>query len=182
MDMSLLSRVTQSLSDVFEVLLNEYGFVIQIESETRLLLRSSRCVIILSFERYGRSFFVSLANPHDMQGEEYNFLLIMALRCPNYRASVRRSDDALSEEENLLLNLRELSDYLHRYCCDLLLGDFTALQREGYQEFASFIQSRTPVVLNLPKDDPIAVKFWRGDLSWAKDLRERESGTDPKRV
>jgi hypothetical protein len=55
-----------------------------------------------------------------------------------------------------------------------LAGDFASIRGQGYHKFATYIQSRMPVVLTFPANDPIKVKFWQGDFTRAWDLQERE--------
>lgn len=173
--MSVLSRITQELPQVFRTLIDRYGFALQVEGEHRLFLRSPRCVIDITFERYEGGFRVDLGDPCDEHDRhDYDYLLVMAMRRPDYRGSVRRYDDSLSEEQVLRLRLGALRDNLVRYCSDLLAGDFASIRQEGYHELAAYIKARMPMVLNMPADDPIKAKFWRGDYTWARDLQERE--------
>lgn len=171
--MFVLSRVAQDLPEVLGALIDQYAFVPQVEDEHRLSLRSPRCIIDIAFERYEYGFSVHLGNPRDEQ-DRYDYLLVMTMRHPGYRGSVRRYDDSLSEEQNLRFDLGELRDNLVRYCPDLLAGDFASIRREGYHELADYIKARMPVVLNMPANDPIKAKFWQGDFTWARDLQERE--------
>ena len=171
--MSVLSRVAQDLPEVLGALFGQCGFVPEMEDEHRLSLRSPHCIIDIAFERYDYGFWVQLSNPREEQ-DQYDYLFVMTMRHPGYRRSVRGYDDSLSEVQNLRLDLKALRDDLVRYCPDLLAGDFASIRQEGYHEFAAYIKDRMPVVLNMPANDPIKVKFWQGDFTWARDLQERE--------
>lgn len=54
--MPILSRVAPDLPEVFRVLTDRYGFVLKVEDEYRLSLRSPNCIIDITFERYGAGF------------------------------------------------------------------------------------------------------------------------------
>lgn len=171
--MPILSRVAPDLPEVFRVMTDRYGFVLHFEDEYWLSLRSPHCIIDITFERYGSGFFIVLVNPLDDQ-DRYDYPFVMVIRHPECFGAMPPHDESLTEERNLLLKLNVLSDNLIRYCPDLLAGNFATIRQEGYYELASYIEARMPVVLNMPAADPIKAKFWRGDLTWAKDLQERE--------
>jgi hypothetical protein len=177
--MAFPTKLIEQLREAFGKLTKRFGFALHIEEEELLLsLRSPSCIIDIVFERYEDGFSVSLTNPQDKL-IEYNYLVLMSMRCPGYPE--RGYNRSLSKEQNLLCYIDELCENLISYFPDLLSGDFTAIQREGYVELASYINARMPLVVNMELDDPISVKFWRGDLTWARDLREREQRTHQAR-
>jgi len=171
--MSSLSKITQSLPTIFETLINRFGFNIRLEDEYRLLAEGPHSIVDIIFERYEYGMSVSIVDPaHERY--RYNFLLLMWMRNPGYKVSKRVYDESFSKEENLKIDLRELCEWLLRFCADILAGDTAAIRAEGYHELASYIDDRMPIVVNMPLDDPISKKFWLGDFTWVSDLRERE--------
>jgi len=171
--MTLLSKVGKDLPKIFQQLIDQFGFVLQSVSESQACLRSPRCLIVFKVEKFESSFFVEFSNPQD-NSERYDYYLLMSMRYPDFPRSLPKCPDSLSEEQKLRFKIGVVCDNLLRYCRDLLAGDFSTIRREGYHDLALYLQLHTPIVLNLANDDPIKIKFWRGDLSWVKDLTERD--------
>lgn len=173
--MSVLAQIAPGLPHVFEPLVSRYRFTVHVESEGKLILRSDRCIVEITVERYGGGVSVVELRAPDPRAKPYRYLYVMIMRNPECRGGHAPSgDESLPDEQRLLKGLRRLNDNLVRYCPDLLVGDFSAIEQQGYQALATYIKTRMPVVLSMPPEDPIKVKFWQGDFSWVDDLRERE--------
>jgi hypothetical protein len=171
--MTLLSKIRNDLPKIFQELIDQFGFALQSVSESQVYLSSPRCLIVFKVEKLESSFFVEFTNPQD-NSDRCDYYLLMSMRYPDFPRSLRKCPDSLSEEQKLRFKFGVACDNLLRYCRDLLTGDFNTIRREGYHDLASYLQIHTPIALNLPNDDPIKIKFWRGDLSWVKDLMERD--------
>lgn len=151
--------------------MRRYGFTFKIKDHC-VILTTEGCQLLIRFERRERGYFVDFLNPRDATHREYCFRYIMGLRrC--YSRKVYTYDQNLSQEDNLRNDLTNLEEVLIYSCSDLLSGDFGTLLQEGYLEYESFISEYTPYVMNLPRTDPVSAKFWKGDLSWVDDLKER---------
>ena len=74
-------------------------------------------------------------------------------------------------------NIVSLMNYLDDVFPDLLKGDFSHIEQEGYWEFEKNVQKYAAIVLQLPINDPVRKKYLNSDLSWVSDMSNRLSVT-----
>jgi hypothetical protein len=172
--MPLPRSIIPRLPEVFRDLHDRFGFEVHVEDAYRIVLRSRGCVITIEFAQYGFDLeLLELSDPRD-ESERYWYLALITLRNRD-RLPLPEPDSALPPDDKVVFVLRQICDEMLRCCPDMLAGDFGPIQRAGYREFDAYVSSRSPVAVNLSLDDPVSVKFWKADLTWAWDLWKREN-------
>ena len=165
---------TQTFHNLFTDMASKFGLVAESPTDEQLVYRNKVTVLTLFREQSDGCFYPSITDISTTTPKEYAFLVVMAIRNPEYRRNYKILDPVLSLEDNITADAKQLIEVLEKHCNDMLRGEFKRIEQEGYDNLTKYIQEQIPFVIRLPEEDPIRQKFWDGDLSWTTDLKGRE--------
>ena len=171
--MILTQANTAIIQSIFQGIIAKFSFTTHWVNEHLLSLRSRNCIIDIAFERYGAGFFVSFASPNDLSNK-FDYFPLYLLRSSFPEKKPLEVQVFISDTDELLANLTAFADDLFLNFQDILRSGVSVIDFRAYQELNSYIAANTPIVINLPTNDPIAQKFWKGNATWIGDLQNRQ--------
>jgi hypothetical protein len=156
-----------------------YGFVCSGVEEYRFRLANEFAELIFHWDPQDGVHNVDILDPRSPKSKPYSLVVVDLVRNSLQPQMARPEHMPSFGTERFSAEVEWLCGELNLLCSDMLQGDFSRIQAEGYAELDDFIDSRIPIVLQLPNDDPIKLKFWSSDWSWIADLRDRERKPEP---